>query len=134
MRGLRPRISAPFLPCGQSGFYGCIIARFEHDGRLIGTIGAYEYNSERNCIEIGLSIEKESWGNGYATEALNGVIGYLTEHEGIDVITAWCAADNTGSKRAMEKAGMRQVAVEKEALKVDGNLYDKLVFEYVSRL
>lgn len=110
-------------------FYGWAI---EHDGRLIGTIGAYDYISERNCIEIGLSIEKDSWGNGYATEALTGVIGYLTEHEGIKVITAWCAADNTGSKRTMEKAGMKQVAVEKDALEVDGNRYDKLVYEYDS--
>ena len=31
-------------------FYGWAI---EHEGQLIGTIGAYEYDSERNCIEIG---------------------------------------------------------------------------------
>lgn len=109
-------------------FYGWAI---EHEGQLIGTIGAYEYDSERNCIEIGLSIARDFWGNGYATEALIGVIGYLTDHEGIKVITAWCASENAGSKRAMQKAGMKQAAIEKDALEVDGITYDKLVFEYV---
>jgi hypothetical protein len=32
----------------------------------------------------------------------------------------------------MEKAGMKQVAVEKDALEVEGNRYDKLVYEYDS--
>lgn len=42
-------------------FYGWAI---EHEGQLIGTIGAYEYDPKRNCIEIGLSIERDSWGKG----------------------------------------------------------------------
>lgn len=112
-------------------FYGWAI---EHEGHLIGTIGAYEYDSKRNSVEIGLSIARDVWKNGYATEALIGVIEYLTKHEGIKVMTAWCASDNTGSKRAMQKAGMKQVAIEKDALEVDGMIYDKLVFEYVSHL
>lgn len=108
-------------------FYGWAI---ESEGHLIGTIGAYDYDPQRNCIEIGLSIERDSWGKGYATEALTGVIGYLTRHEGIKVVTAWCASENAGSKRAMQKAGMKQTAIEKDALEVDGRLYDKLIFEY----
>ena len=110
-------------------FYGWAI---EYAGQLIGTIGAYDYDSQKNCIEIGLSIARDFWRKGYAAEALTGVIEYLTEHENIKVITAWCASDNTGSERAMKKAGMKQAAMEKDALEVNGSIYDKLVFEYVS--
>ena len=113
----------------RTDFYGWAI---EHEGSLIGTIGAYDYDPGKNRIEVGMSIERASWGNGYATEALIGVIGYLTEHEGIGVITAWCASDNIGSMKAMEKAGMKQTSTEKEALEVDGIKYDKLIFEYAS--
>ena len=70
------------------------------------------------------------WGKGFATEALTGVIGYLTEHEDISVITAWCASDNIGSVKAIEKAGMKHVSTEKNALVVDGITYDKLIYEY----
>ncbi|MBR3244935.1 MAG: GNAT family N-acetyltransferase [Parasporobacterium sp.] len=52
-----------------------------------------------------------------------------TEHEGINVITAWCASDNIGSVKAMEKAGMKHISTGKNALKVDGVMYDKLIYE-----
>ncbi len=112
---------------GDPGFYGWAI---EYQGQMVGTVGAYDYNTEKNQIEIGISIERASWGKGFATEALAGVLRYRTEHEGIKAVTAWCAAENTGSMKAMTKAGMKQTAVEKDGLDVDGKTYDKLVFRY----
>ena len=108
-------------------FYGWAI---EHEGRLIGTIGAYDYDPNTNRIEIGMSIERASWRKGYATEALIGTIRYLCEDENISVITAWCTPDNIGSMKAMEKAGMRYTFTEKDALQVNGITYDKLIYEY----
>ncbi len=84
-------------------------------------------------VGIGISIERASRGKGFAAEALTGVLRYLTEHEGIEVITAWCAAENTGSAKAMTKAGMKQTAVEKNGLDADGKSYDKLIFRYAAR-
>jgi len=48
-------------------FYGWAI---EREGRMIGNIGAYDYDSKKNQIEVGFSIERASWGKGYAAEAL----------------------------------------------------------------
>ncbi len=114
---------------GDPGFYGWA---GEFQGRLIGTVGAYDYDAQKNQIEIGISIERASWGKGFATEALTGVLRYLTEHEGIETVTAWCAAENIGSMKAMTKAGMKQTAVEKDSLEIDGKLYDKLIFRYTA--
>ena len=111
-------------------FYGWAI---EYKGKLIGTIGAYDYDSEKNQIEIGMSIERDSWGKGFATEALIGVLKHLTVQEGIEVITAWCASDNIGSMKAIQKAGMKQTSTESNALEIDGKKYDKLIFKYLSR-
>ena len=77
----------------RADFFGWAIA---YQGHLIGTIGAYDFDAKKSQIEIGMSIEAASWGNGFATESLIGVLKYLTEHEGIETITAWCAADNIG--------------------------------------
>lgn len=41
---------------------------------------------------------------------------------------AWCASENIGSIKAMEKAGMKKVGVEKDALLVEGKMYDKVLF------
>ena len=57
----------------NTDFYGWAI---DYQGQLIGTIGAYDYDAEQNQIEIGMSIERPSWGKGFATEALKKVLEY----------------------------------------------------------
>ena len=108
---------------GDPHFYGWAV---EHDGRLIGTIGAYDFDPETDSIEVGCSIERKSWGNGFAGEALAAVLDYLTQREGIRMVTAWCAANNIGSRKIMEKAGMKCVGTEKAALEIDGAKYDRM--------
>ena len=66
-------------------FYGWAI---ERERRMIGTIGAYDFDKEKNQIEVGFSIERTSWGKGYAAEALRAVLEYLTVQEGIARVTA----------------------------------------------
>ena len=102
----------------------------EYNGALIGTIGAYDYDEEKKQIEIGFSIERSSWGKGFATEALVCVLRYLTEEENIENVVAWCASDNIGSMKAMHKAGMKQTSIEEHGLSVGNIKFDKLNFSY----
>ncbi len=106
-------------------FYGWVI---DFEDVVFGTIGAYDYREDQ--IEVGFSIEKRCWGRGYATEALKAVVQYLTENEGIPCVSAWCAKENIGSRRVLEKAGMRLVDIEKDGLTVADRVYDRLVYEY----
>lgn len=108
-------------------FYGWAI---EYGESLVGNIGAYDYDVNKNAIEIGISIAKASWGKGFATEALTVVLRYLAKSEKISTINAWCAPDNIGSMRALEKAGMVQTKVEKGALTIGDSTFDKIWFEY----
>ncbi len=98
------------------------------DDILIGTIGAYDY--EHDHIEVGFSVVKNWQGHGYATEALKKVLEYLTENEGISCVTAWCAEDNIGLRKVLEKSGMRLVRTEKKGLTVGDTVYDKRIYEY----
>lgn len=108
-------------------FFGWAI---EADGGMVGTIGAYDYDADKSSVEIGISIDREHWGMGYATEAIKAVIAYLTRSKGIRVVKAWCASDNIGSMRALEKSGMKRVSMDKDALKIYGHSYDRLNYEY----
>lgn len=108
-------------------FYGWAI---EREGRMIGTIGAYDHDPVKDQIEVGFSIERASWGKGYAAEALRAVLEYLTAREGVARVTAWCASDNIASKRTLEKAGMRLSGIETGGLEVDGQRYDRLDYAY----
>ena len=98
------------------------------DDVIVGTIGAYDRKDDH--IEIGFSVVKGWQGRGLATEALKKVLAYLTENEGISCVTAWCAAENIGSRKVLEKAGMQFLRAEKDALTVTDKVYDKLTYEY----
>lgn len=108
-------------------FYGWAI---EREGDLIGTVGAYDYDADRNSIEIGLSIRRACWGQGYAQEALGCILHYLTGQEGIGTVKAWCAAENIASKKVMEQAGMQQTARLPGSLSVNGHTFDQLHYVY----
>ena len=95
---------------------------------IVGTIGAYDYKDDQ--IEVGFSVVKGWQGRGLATEALKKVLEYLTENEGIPCVTAWCAAENVGSQKVLEKAGMKLVRTEKDGLEVGDSVYDKLTYAY----
>ena len=98
------------------------------DGVVVGTIGAYDFSHDQ--IEAGFSVKRNWQGRGLATEALKKVLEYLTENEGIPCVTAWCAAENAGSRRVLEKAGMQLVRTEQKGLTVGGRVYDKMIYEY----
>ena len=95
---------------------------------VVGTIGAYDYADDR--IEVGFSVVRGWQGRGLATEALKKVLEYLTKNEGISCVTAWCAAENIGSLRVLEKSGMRLVRTDQNGLAVGEKVYDKLTYEY----
>lgn len=98
------------------------------DDVVVGTIGAYDYKDNR--IEVGFSVVPAWQGRGLATEALKEVLKYLTENEGIPCVTAWCADENVGSQRVLEKAGMQLVRTDKESIVVGDKVYDKKIYEY----
>ena len=101
---------------------------------IAGTIGAYDYKYDPrrqwDQIEVGYSVVQSWQGRGFATEALKEVLEYLTENEGIACVTAWCAAENTGSRRVLEKAGLQLVHTEKDGVDTGGKTYDKMIYLY----
>ncbi len=111
--------------CDDGHVYSWIM---DIDAVIVGSIGAYDYKDGQ--IEVGFSVVPGWQGRGLATEALKKVLEYLTENEGIPCVTAWCADENTGSKRVLEKAGMKLVSEEKDGLVVGDRVYDKLIYEY----
>ncbi len=71
----------------------------------IGSIGAFIDQSEPDRYEVGYALGKRYWGNGYATEALNCVINFLTKEVGIKRYTAQHAHQNPASGAVMKHVG-----------------------------
>jgi RimJ/RimL family protein N-acetyltransferase len=76
-------------------------------GRIVGCVGLHERAGEAGGqIEVGYWIEPASWGHGYATEALSGLLA-LARLAGHRRIFSCHAADNPASGRVLRKTGFR---------------------------
>ena len=81
-----------------------------HENRAIGWIGwGHSEDPTHGDYSFGYALLPEYWGLGYMTEALQAGIAFLFETLGAQGVTDYCESTNTGSKRVMEKAGMRLV-------------------------
>ena len=78
-------------------------------GTLIGYCGLFHIPdvNGRPEIEIGYRLARESWGRGYATEAVLAVRDLAFDSLGLTRLVAMIDPDNTASIRVAEKAGLR---------------------------
>lgn len=77
------------------------------DRRMIGTIGFMWINTDHRSGEVGYSLARDCWNQGYATEALAAVIDFGFRTLRLHRIEAQHEIDNPASGRVMEKCGMR---------------------------
>ena len=78
-------------------------------GEPIGWIGFGPPNDPadpRGDIDFGYALRREFWGQGYTTEALIGMIGFIFATTTAQRIFGECEVANPASARVMEKAGM----------------------------
>ncbi len=59
------------------------------------------------AVEIGYILRRECWGQGYATEAAAELLRFGLTEAGLDRIVSIRHVDNMGSKRVMDKLGLR---------------------------
>ena len=93
----------------EKDFYQWVVCLRE-TGEIIGSISAFEpeeaYKQE-GTLEVGYCYGKKYWGNGYATEALRGMLTFLTLC-GYENFVALHDKHNPASGKVMQYAGMRR--------------------------
>jgi len=89
--------------------FGFILAiRLKATSRLIGFAGFQNGLLKPNAqAEVFYSIHKDFWNLGYGTEALSAMLRFGFEVLELHRIVAYCDAENTASRRILEKAAMR---------------------------
>jgi RimJ/RimL family protein N-acetyltransferase len=74
---------------------------------LIGGVGVSL--EEDNKLDLGYWVGREYWGNGYATEAVMGLIKYVKEETSFKQITACYIIGNNTSANVLRKLGFEEV-------------------------
>jgi len=99
------------------------------DKQLIGSIGIVSKTDiYRKNFEIGYFLSEKIWGKGVATKAIKAATSYAFRDFDIVRIYAEPFSDNTGSRRALEKAGFRLEAVLKKNVIKNGIIKDSCIY------
>ena len=84
-------------------FIGWIFLRPETDFELLRQLNL----AEKNAVELGYRIRKQSWSKGYTTEASQALVRKSFNESNTPKIVAWVLSENKASIKVMEKIGMK---------------------------
>jgi RimJ/RimL family protein N-acetyltransferase len=106
--------------------YAFIIQTLE-DGKEIGLIELQniDWPSGDAFIGIGLGV-RETWGQGYGTDAMNILLGYAFREVGLKRVSLTVFEYNPRAVRSYEKAGFQHEGRLRQALNRDGRRWDIL--------
>jgi RimJ/RimL family protein N-acetyltransferase len=98
-------------------------------GEVIGACNITRIPEQDDQATVGYFLNPQRWGNGYATEAVEALIGFGFETAQLAKLIAWCDAENVASWRVMEKSGMRRMRLETRAKYIKDRWWDVLWYE-----
>lgn len=102
-------------------------------GRLIGTCRLFDIHLDDGRGEISYMMNPEVQGNGYASEAVHGVVSYAFDILRLTRIQARCVAENGASERVMQKSGMRFEGILRDFTRLRGKSYDYKLYSILRR-
>lgn len=77
------------------------------DAEPIGFHLLNHIQGEQEMIQVGYTLLKPHWGQGYATEMCRGLLRYAAEKRGLTTLLAIVSPDNPASRRVLVKSGLR---------------------------
>jgi RimJ/RimL family protein N-acetyltransferase len=95
---------------------------------LIGGCGIYVSNSDNIEGYIGYVLNRNFWGQGYATEAARALLEFGFNRLKLHRIFATCDVENVASAHVLEKIGMRREGHFHENGWVKGKWHDSLLY------
>ena len=99
------------------------------EDHVIGSIGAFRQgNIHRQTAELGYYLAEEYWGRGIMTDAIQQLCGTIFETTDILRIYAEPFSYNTGSRRALEKAGFQYEGLMKNNAVKNGKVVDMALY------
>ena len=101
--------------------------------RLIGGCGIYEPNIQNREGWIGYCLNRQFWGQGYATEAARSLLEFGFTRLNLHRIFAICDTENTASAHVMEKIGMQYEGHLRENVQCKGAWRDSFLYAVLDR-
>lgn len=98
------------------------------EGRTIGIVALRDTEPETGASELDVYLgEKDTWGQGYATEAMRLICRYGFDKMRLHRIGLTVVAENTGARRVYERVGFVEEGRKRDAFRRDGEWHDLIV-------
>jgi [ribosomal protein S5]-alanine N-acetyltransferase len=95
-----------------------------NNNHWMGLIGLQLRELKFRSAEIWFKILPANWGDGFATESLNRMLGFAFMELNLHRVEAGCAIENIASARVLEKAGMEREGIKRKILPIRGEWAD----------
>ena len=96
--------------------------------KMIGTVGFTSFDLEKNSAEIGYVLNRNVWGKGIATEAVNKIVRFGFQVLGLNRIEARFMPGNLRSKAVLIKCKFSYEGLKRDAIEVEGRKIDVELF------
>jgi ribosomal-protein-alanine N-acetyltransferase len=106
------------------------IVRHGHPLESIGWVSLRVNERAPDVGEIGYSLIETARGLGYATEALNTIVGETFSVSELGELQACCVPENTPSRAVLERAGFREVRLLRGGAMIRGRHVDVLLYAF----
>jgi RimJ/RimL family protein N-acetyltransferase len=117
------RIERQAEKAGEDG-YGFVICLLEDD-RAIGEAALFDLDRVNGGAELGIFIgEKEEWGKGYGTDAVNALVDFGFASQRLERIWLEVWTENDRARRSYEKAGFVREGTLRHDRYEDGRFTD----------
>jgi ribosomal-protein-alanine N-acetyltransferase len=98
------------------------------DDLLLGTCSLFALDAQCRRAEVGYQLARQSWGQGYAHEAVSALIAWGLDALDLNRIEADVDPRNAASVRALERLGFVREGHLRERWIVAGEVCDSLLF------
>ena len=129
MKDLRDYVTGVIERKEEAFFAICL----NETGRHIGNIKLGPINKEHRFAHIGFLIgEREFWGQGIATEAVELITRYAFETLKLHKVLAGCYENNLASLRVFKKKGFKKEGVQESQWLVKGKYVDGVLLAKIN--
>jgi RimJ/RimL family protein N-acetyltransferase len=116
-------IEEKILPSFTKFGFGFYVAEQKETGQSIGICGLIKRDT-LDDVDVGFSILRKFWGQGFATEAAAAVIEYGRSELRLPRVVAIASAENTNSINVLKKLGLHfEKTIQLPGYNLDGQLY-----------
>lgn len=111
-----------------------VIAFNDKPSEAIGAIDLFDFDPFHMRAGVGIVIQEDNQKNGFASEALDVLIGYCFNHLKLHQIYCNITSSNVGSKRLFENKDFELIGVKKDWTRTADGWKDELQYQLITNV